>query len=1013
MCTKCKESHESDCLYEKPASIAYVRHLEKQLKELSKSLEYKKENPNSQNSSSEDNESEKTSKSSNVRCHKKRKITHSKKDEDISASAQLGKAQEIQALKSKSEPIFLDPEFAGSTQEHRLKYFKHLSVKAKGLEQSVLKVLLQTKFSFIPAHIALKCISIYWAWLHPIHLTIHRGAFIQDMALYTSVDTHDSNDCFSLSLLFSIISDALPLLFGIENEMSRIVTEYANSLFEKEMYFPATIASVTAALHRSISAMRKNNTNQCWVFSGIAYRLASDINLSTAPDGLGDDISIAHVEARGRLAWALCYWDQQFSMYFGCLPTIHETPFSLNEYVIDDTGDKELWIAEIDVKGDILLSTDLIQILEFANPSNTYSAFSTKRTRGTAKITVTSSKGKIPLDDTVELENSLEQQKLPYTTASMKFKINLTEILKEGISTLFDLKPNTLVSSSFKLFAPKSPHLTEKQIQKIDECIARLDSLWAEFPLHLKAIDLFPLSAQPSITPTSISNCVQFYSSCVLLYFYVTCFSNPEKTHETAIKEYEKIKLGIECVENVIRILSVFINYFGTNYLNHWYEYGPFICSHYILSLLSLNKVVEPSLKKRAVDLLPALLKFCLNPVYKIPGSDNLVSQIKEAIEVNEVPVPQRQATNETAITDPVQQLPQPVQSALHTQQYPHNVFLPAPLPFNHGVPNRVFPPNQPEAYTIPPPFRQMPQIAPIPPYLVEQIRGGQIQIQQPLQEMINPAVENRQHLQGLTCPIPQPQQNPEESRGHESLLHQNSQVRNYEIQNQQHSQLHPHPLPQEVRSYVAQPQHHPEMGNTEPGMGFQNHNTINMPVHFQIPEPQILNQNLITEASVPINQHSETRHEIPTFGGPHELAAFVPSINTSILQGSEDINHSALPNNPHISSSILRGDAHINPTTLQDGGNLRINPNMLQSGANINTSQMVQTQQQLHPQPPFDSNFEITQDMPAGDPIQQGNINPQSLGLHQPFFEDLVNHPDIDNALDEALENSSNQNQQ
>lgn len=569
------------------------------------------------------------------------------------SSSEKQTSQQQKEARSEVEPIesmsFNNP-FTGTTKEFRQDYFEAYNRTSKEIEETAMRSVLQTYFGYIPLTTAKKCLAVYWSWIHPIHLTIHRSSFIHDLAIYSPKNSYKQNSCFSLALLSGIFADTLPLLYGKESELAKIVDQQAHALFMQEILFPATLATVTVALHRAISAMKHNNTTQCWIFSGISYRLAEDINLYISPDYVDHSISIENVEARSRLAWALFHWDQNISLYLSRLPIINHIPFQVEDYITDNTNDNELWEPIIEVKGNKLLSIEIMRIACLDNHAVGKGGFSLKRNAsGSFKMESLVTKGKIPPGELADSSSFSDQFLYSNATASMKLKFSLLAVVNEAITNLFGIKAIPLTSASLDILIPTSSFITPSQTEKIKESIANITSLWYQAPNHLKNNHAFPLPIGVIINPTNVANSLQYHTSCILLYNYLLYsgqagIEQPKDSKREASGECDStsnssrvtvsssIETGLDSVESVIRTLCIYINYFGDFHTNYWHEHAPFISARYILSLVHHNKILETQHRSRVVSYLRALLKLLQKPIFQIPNSTEIITNIKNTL---------------------------------------------------------------------------------------------------------------------------------------------------------------------------------------------------------------------------------------------------------------------------------------------------------------------------------------------------------------------------------------------
>lgn len=496
-----------------------------------------------------------------------------------------------------SEVILAKSEYLGSSANHREQYYEKFNQKSKNLEEIALRSILQLHFGYIPFATAKKCLAAYWAWIHPIHLTIHRPSFLRDMAVYSPDSSYNQNSCFSLALLSGIFSETVPLLYGKDCELAKILDQHSHSLLMQDILFPATLATVASVMHKAIGSLKRNNLAQFWILSGIAYRLAEDLELYLPPDQHNPLVSIEYVEARARLAWALFYWDQNISLYLSRLPTINAPPFSIDEYILDYSNDNEIWVPILEPKGEKLLSMEIMRIAAINSANNNEGSSNTStntnnptsintaatntaansRRSSIAAIPTTSSNLSTPTPTKTNLKRSssgnlksdsysakrksvpgklslttsgISSSNLAFiedpqiksvsnSTASIKLKLSILLQVNRVISSIFGDKKILLSSGIIEVFKP-SYSLNHAQVTEIQESIDSLKLLWEQNHDLLKINEAFPPPIGASINPSNLASCIHFHASLLLMHNYllydsVNSSENIKRSHDDSV----------------------------------------------------------------------------------------------------------------------------------------------------------------------------------------------------------------------------------------------------------------------------------------------------------------------------------------------------------------------------------------------------------------------------------------------------------------------------------------------
>ncbi|KAJ8613448.1 hypothetical protein MRB53_036933 [Persea americana] len=153
----------------------------------------------------------------------------------------------------------------------------------------------------LPRELMASLLQTHAAWLAPIFLWVYRPAFVRDMAI-------DGPYCTPFLLLIicghaashyhESIADAL---------MSR-----ARTLLGFEMQKPSSIATIQGLLQFSAHEMVAGAVSQAWLYSGMAFRMMTDLGLHqmNEQDDAFANLSLEELEIRKRLFWSCFLWDK-------------------------------------------------------------------------------------------------------------------------------------------------------------------------------------------------------------------------------------------------------------------------------------------------------------------------------------------------------------------------------------------------------------------------------------------------------------------------------------------------------------------------------------------------------------------------------------------------------------------------------------------------------------------------------------------------------------------------------
>lgn len=500
-----------------------------------------------------------------------------------------------------------NPQTSSIPENEKVEVLGQYSYLSRKYEHVALQTALQANFGYISLSTAKKCLDVYWSWCHPTHLSIYRPAFFRDMATHSPTNPFDQNCCYSPALLSMIFSDTISLVYG-SSEMGKIIEQHSHTLLMQEILFPATVATVTAALHRAIKSMHENNTSITWIFSGISNRLAQDLDLFERPQFINPPLAIQNVEARTRLAWSVFYWDNIFSLYLGRLPSIGQ-PFSTAGCILDYSSDSELWDPILVLKGDTSRGIELNRTQKHRAPQQ--QSFFHKAHRFPSRSIDSKGKSNSPGISSVKTLN----------TSSMQVKFSILALVSGFIERLYGHRNASLVSEKFSLTSSEYLKADPKDLAIQSKVYLReLTDFWNLTSSDLKFFD--PLSHQPSssINPATLSNNLVYNSSLLIALVPLLQTDN--------IIDIQEINLGISACQNTIEIISLYISSFGKFNLNFWHEYSPYLASQYLLALLKQN--LPSDRRSDILHHLQTLLKILRRPQFQLPNILQLQQEIEK-----------------------------------------------------------------------------------------------------------------------------------------------------------------------------------------------------------------------------------------------------------------------------------------------------------------------------------------------------------------------------------------------
>ncbi|KAH8590206.1 fungal-specific transcription factor domain-containing protein [Bisporella sp. PMI_857] len=183
----------------------------------------------------------------------------------------------------------------------------------------------------IPRQVLAKLLHLHWTWVSPMFMWVYRPAFIRDMAI--------GGRYYSEFLLTVICAHAAKYQDG---NCAEFLLARVRRLLGTAIQQPSSIPTVQALLQLSARELASGSISQAWVYSGIAFRMASDLGLQhSVPDikGLGP----VDLEIRTRLFWSCFFWDKATSLYAGRLPAVTELLHHRTLDQLDGSTELEVW----------------------------------------------------------------------------------------------------------------------------------------------------------------------------------------------------------------------------------------------------------------------------------------------------------------------------------------------------------------------------------------------------------------------------------------------------------------------------------------------------------------------------------------------------------------------------------------------------------------------------------------------------------------------------------------------
>jgi hypothetical protein len=99
---------------------------------------------------------------------------------------------------------------------------------------------------------------------------------------------------------------------------AEILSTRAYSLLGQAIQQRSSIPTIQALLQLSAMELAQGSISQAWVYSGIAFRMASDLGLQHVSIKI-NGLSPVDLEVRRRLYWSCYFWDKYDSLWSKCM----------------------------------------------------------------------------------------------------------------------------------------------------------------------------------------------------------------------------------------------------------------------------------------------------------------------------------------------------------------------------------------------------------------------------------------------------------------------------------------------------------------------------------------------------------------------------------------------------------------------------------------------------------------------------------------------------------------------
>lgn len=172
----------------------------------------------------------------------------------------------------------------------------------------------------LPPETVRHLLETHWTWVHPAFMFVNRETFLRDAA---------TGGEFYSTLLLAVL--CLHSTRFTDHHLSEELLARSKLLLGQEIHKEGSIPLVQALLQYSAHEIGKGHVSQAWLYSGMAFRIATDLDLFSETWNDQDEIRVEEArraQVSCQLAWSCFLWDKIISLYFGRSPTLSEPPKS-------------------------------------------------------------------------------------------------------------------------------------------------------------------------------------------------------------------------------------------------------------------------------------------------------------------------------------------------------------------------------------------------------------------------------------------------------------------------------------------------------------------------------------------------------------------------------------------------------------------------------------------------------------------------------------------------------------
>ncbi|KAK5078863.1 hypothetical protein LTR64_002720 [Lithohypha guttulata] len=191
-------------------------------------------------------------------------------------------------------------------------------------------------------------LNMYFCWHYPYFTTLSKELFYRDFLTGTSSQYCSAilvNAMLALGCHFSSkpAARADPEDSGTTGD--HYFAEAKRLLYENEEFANTKLCTVQALAIMSVREAGCGRESKGWVYSGMSFRMASDLGLNVDAPAMNDNskLSDEDIDARRITFWGCFLFDKCWSNYLGRQPQLQLAHTNTKKYEVFPSEDSELW----------------------------------------------------------------------------------------------------------------------------------------------------------------------------------------------------------------------------------------------------------------------------------------------------------------------------------------------------------------------------------------------------------------------------------------------------------------------------------------------------------------------------------------------------------------------------------------------------------------------------------------------------------------------------------------------